>query len=117
MPRTKRVEDEFQTVAAEVMNRSDVPSPSNLVIELADMEERRQHLFRMLKYCRDFLEKPIDEPEYQGMMDYLYMRAAKLNIDSDILVAEVEFRFMVDKLTELPERNLWEAMRFIREYE
>ena len=114
---TKRVEDELQDVAAEVMCRSDVPSPSNLVIELADMEERRQHLFKMLKYCRDFLENPIDEPEYQSMMDYLYMRAAKLNIDSDVLVAEVEFRFMVEDLATLPERNLWEAMRFIREYE
>lgn len=101
----------------EVVAKNAIPSPSELVIELADIEERKQQLVHLLKLCRDSLQRQLDEAEYQSMMDYLYLKAAKKNIDSGDLVAEMEFKFMVQDLRDLPERNLWEAMKFIQSYE
>lgn len=103
--------------AMQVAANSTVPSPNDLIIELADLEKRKQQLFQLLQIVRTSLERPLDDAEYQSLMDYLLMKAAQKNINSDELMVEVEFKFMVEDLRELPERNLWEAMKFIRSYE
>jgi len=106
----------LKLAVTEVIEKYEIPSPAELVMQLSEIERRKKQLMKMLDWCSEAISKPIDDEQYQMLMDFLYLQAAKKNVDSGELLTEVQFRYMQEDLRELPVYSLWEAMTFIKKF-
>jgi len=106
----------LQLAAAEVMQEHEIPSPADLVMQLSEIEGRKKHLMKMLDWCSATISQPVNEGQYQMLMDFLLLQAAKKNINSEDLMAEIQFKYMLTDLRELPVYSLWDAMTFIKSF-
>ena len=116
MVQVKSLQSEMTNAAIDVLRDSQVLSPAELVKQLADIEERKQRLMGLLKICNSYMAGQIDDPQYQMLVDYTLMQAAKKNINSDELFLELKFKYAVEDLRELKIRQFWEALTFVRAY-
>lgn len=108
--------EQMKSAVIEVVRQQAILSPADLVVQLSEIERKRQQLMKMLDWCRDAIENPIDDEQYQMLMDFMYLQAAKKGIDSDQMLIEVQFKYVIEDLRDLPTRNLWDALTFIKAY-
>ena len=111
------IQQGLKLAVSEVIEQFEIPSPAELVMQLSEIEARKRKLMKMLDWCSEAISKPIDDEQYQMLMDFMYLQSAKKNIDSGELVAELQFKYMQDDLRELPAYSLWDAMTFIKKFE
>jgi hypothetical protein len=102
--------------ASHAAKQAEVPTLTEIAIQLAMVEKRRSQLITMLDYRASEVCQHIDEEQFQMLMDFILMQAAKKNMDSDELVMEVQFHCGLDNLRHLPMAKIWDAMLFVKAY-
>ena len=93
-----------------------MPDLPNLVSEFSEIESRRDKLIRKMRATTRLMDQPIDELQYQLLMDYTLLQAAKKNIDSDFIFMEICVKYAIDAPQDLTIRDFWEALTFVRTY-
>ena len=113
----KQTADDLTAVARQVMSDSGMPNLPDLVEEFSHVEKRRDGLIRQIHATTRLMEMPINEMQYQLLMDYVLLEAAKKNMDSDFLFMEMCVKYNIDAPQDLKIRDFWEALGYIRAYE
>jgi len=116
MRKANTLQKEMTAAARDVLADSELVSPTDLVMRLADIEEQKQRLTRMLKVCRASITQPIEDMHHQLLHDYTLMLAARHGIDSNIVLEELRFKYMIEDLADLKTRDFWDALIFVRAY-
>jgi len=116
MIRHKTDQQYLREAAEQCAADSVVPSPSDLIIQLHEVERQKARLMHLLKVCRDSLERPLTEDELQAVQDYLMLQAARNDFDSSAMLAAVEAEFVVEDLSELRQRHHAKVLTFIGSY-
>ncbi len=116
MNNSANLKEELIEVAGEVMARSQVPTLRELALQLTMVEKRRQRIMEMLNWRSEDCDEPLDDEQYQLLMDFVLMQAARKNIDSDELILEMQYKFGLHNLRNLPADKVWEALTFVKAY-
>jgi hypothetical protein len=114
--KTTTLKEEMLDVAGQVMDQNQIPTLTELALQLSMIENRRNSIMTMLDYRAREISRPIEEDQYQMLIEFTAMQAAKRGMDSDDLMLELQYRFGLANMRQLPAEKIWEAMTFVKTF-
>jgi hypothetical protein len=115
--KTTTLREEMVDAAGQVIAQTPVPTLTELALQLAMIESRRNSLMAMLDYRAKEISKPVEEDQYQMLIEFAALQAAKRGMESDDLFMELQYRFGLADMRQLPAEKIWEAMTFVKNFQ
>ena len=114
--KTTTLKEEMLGAASHVIAQNPIPTLTELALQLAMIESRRNSLLAMLDYRAKEISRSIEEDQYQMLIEFTSMQAAKRGMESDDLFMELQYRFGLSDMRQLPAEKIWEAMTFVKTF-